>query len=99
MSKELALEKQKSYIFELKSFLRETACDDADTADPMRASSIPLLIWNRENNYLQFWQEKLATSKKLDFYRKFKQGFYSSTSVDILRNTGTRKFLMKTLYK
>ena len=95
MSKELALEKRKSYIFELKSFLRETACDNADTTDPMRASTISLLIRNIENNYLQFRKEELATSIKLDFYCKFNQGICSSTSVDILRNTGTRKFFMK----
>ena len=64
MSKELALEQRKSYIFELKSFLRETACDSADTTDPMRASTIPLLIRNIENKYLQFWKKELATSKK-----------------------------------
>ena len=34
MSKELALEQRKSYIFELKLFRRETACDNADTTDP-----------------------------------------------------------------
>ena len=61
----------------------------------MRASTIPLLIRSIENKYLQFWKEELATSKKLDFYCKFKQGFYSSTSVDILRNTGARKVFMK----
>ena len=49
---------------------------------------MPLLIRSIENYYLKFWQEELATWKKLGFYRKFKPGFYISTSVDILRNTG-----------
>ena len=78
MSKELALEKPKSYIFQLTEnhFSEKTASDNADTADSMIASTIPLLTRNTENNYLQFWQEELATSKDPDFYRKFSQGFH-----------------------
>ena len=40
-----------------------------------------------ENNYLNFWQEEINTSIKLDFYRLYKTGFCTSSYVDILRNT------------
>ena len=39
------------------------------------------------NNYLNFWEEEINTSMKLDFYRLYKTGFCTSSYVDILRNT------------
>ena len=44
-----------------------------------------------ENNYLNFWEEEINTSMKLDFYRLYKTGFCTSSYVDILRNTQIRK--------
>ena len=48
-----------------------------------------------ENNYLNFWQEEINTSMKLDFYRLYKTGFCTSSYVDILRNTQIRKDFIK----
>ena len=48
-----------------------------------------------ENNYLNFWQEEINTSMKLDFYHLYKTGFCTSSYVDILRNTQIRKDFIK----
>ena len=44
---------------------------------------------------MKFWQGEITASKKLDFYRKFKQDFSVSSYIDILRNRGTRKSFVK----
>ena len=48
-----------------------------------------------ENNYLNFWEEEINTSMKLDFYRLYKTGFCTGSYVDILRNTQIRKDFIK----
>ena len=53
------------------------------------------VLKNIEINYLKFWQGEITASKKLDFYRKFKQDFSVSSYIDILRNRGTRKSFVK----
>ena len=58
-------------------------------------SSIAQVLKNIENNYFKFWQGEITASKKLDFYRKFKQDFSVSSYIDILRNRGTRKSFVK----
>ena len=63
--------------------------------EPLSNSSIAQVLKNIENNYLKFWQGEITASKKLDFYRKFKQDFSVSSYIDILRNRGTRKSFVK----
>ena len=90
IAKELDLENRKSYISEIKSYLRETESKNHETLERLSNSSIAQVLKNIENNYLKFWQGEITASKKLDFYRKFKQDFS-----DILRNRGTRKSFEK----
>ena len=95
IAKELDLENRKSYISEIKSYLRETESKNHKTLEPLSNSSIAQALKNIENNYLKFWQGEITASKKLDFYRKFKQDFSVSSYIDILRNRGTRKSFVK----
>ena len=66
-----------------------------ETLEPLSNSSIAQVLKNIENNYLKFWQGEITASKKLDFYRTFKQDFSVSSYIDILRNRGTRKSFVK----
>ena len=95
IAKELDLENRKSYISEIKSYLRETESKNHETLEPLSNSSIAQVLKNIENNYLKFWQGEITASKKLDFYRKFKQDFSVSSYIYILRNRGTRKSFVK----
>ena len=96
ISKDLDLENKKSYISELKSFLRGTGCyTNTENLDSIRTSTIVQIMRKLENNYLNFWQEEINTSIKLDFYRLYKTGFCTSSYVDILRNTQIRKDFIK----
>ena len=47
------------------------------------------------NNYLNFWQEEINTSKKLNFYHSYKTWFCASSCIDKFRNTQIRKDFMK----
>ena len=96
ISKDLDLENKRSYISELKSFLRGTGCyTNTENLDSIRTSTIAQIMRKLENNYLNFWQEEINTSMKLDFYLLYKTGFCTSSYVDILRNTQIRKDFIK----
>ena len=96
ISKDLDLENKKSYISDLKSFPRGTGCyTNTENLDSIRTSTIAQIMRKLENNYLNFWQEEINTSMKLDFYRLYKTGFCTSSYVDILRNTQIRKDFIK----
>ena len=96
ISKDLDLENKKSYISELESFLRGTGCyTNTENLDSIRTSTIAQIMRKLENNYLNFWEEEINTSMKLDFYRLYKTGFCTSSYVDILRNTQIRKDFIK----
>ena len=97
ISKDLDLENKKSYISELKSFLQGTGCHtNTKNLDIIRTSTIAQIMKKFENNYLNFWQEEVNTSMKLDFYRfLYKTGFCASSYVDILRNTQIKKNFIK----
>ena len=71
-------------LSELKTYLRETGCYDSDILDFMRQSTITHTIKNLENNYVNFWQNEINSSEKLDFYRIFTQGFHASSYVNKL---------------
>ena len=84
-----------SHSQKIKSYLRETQSKNHETLEPLSNSSIAQVLKNIENNYLKFWQGEITASKKLDFYRKFKQDFSVNSYIDILRNRGTRKSFVK----
>ena len=72
ISKDLDLENKKSYISELKSFLRGTGCyTNTKNLDSIRTSTIAQIMRKLENNYLNFWEEEINTSMKLGFYRLY----------------------------
>ena len=69
ITKDLELEKGKSYIGELKSFLRVTGCKtNTENLDSIRKSTITQIMRKLDNSYLNFCQEEINASKKLDFY-------------------------------
>ena len=59
ISKQLDMENKKSYISELKTYLRETGCYDSDTLGFMRTKYNTSYNKNLENNYAIFWQNKI----------------------------------------
>ena len=71
-------------LSELKTYLRETGCYDSDILDFMRQSTITHTIKNLENNYVNFWQNEINSSEKLDFYRIYTQGFHAGSYVNKL---------------
>ena len=48
---------------------------NTENLDSIRTSTIAQIMRKLENNYLNFWQEEINTSMKLDFYRLYKTGF------------------------
>ena len=52
IAKELDLENRKSYISEIKSYLRETESKNYETLEPLSNSSIAQVLKSIENNYL-----------------------------------------------
>ena len=75
-----------------------TGCyTNTENLDSIRTSTIAQIMRKLENNnyYLNFWQEEINTSMKLDFYCLYKTGFCASSYVDILRNTQIRKDFIK----
>ena len=78
ISKQLETENQKSFVNELKSFLRITECQHTLTSESLRTNTLA--------NLLSKITDKLNNSKKLNFYKRIKMGFYASNYTDILKN-------------
>ena len=95
ISKQLDMENRKSYISELKTYLRVTGCYDSDTLGFMRQNTIIHMIKNLENNYMIYWQNEINSSEKLIFYRMYKQGFRTSNYINILKNAQERQSFAK----
>ena len=92
ISKQLETENQKSFVNELKSFLRITECQHTLTSESLRTNTLANLLSKITDNYLKFWQTELNNSKKLDFYKRIKKGFYASNYIDMLKNYARKSF-------
>ena len=92
ISKQLETENQKSFVNELKLFLRITECQHTLTSESLRTNTLANLLSKITNNYLKFWQTGLNNSKKLDFYKRIKKGLYASNYIDILKNDARKSF-------
>ena len=92
ISKQLESENQKSFVNELKSFLRETDCQNTLTNDSLRTNSLANMLNKITDSYLKFWQTELNNSPKLDFYRKIKNDFCASNYIDILKSDDRKSF-------
>ena len=94
MSKHLHVINNSSFYSNFMGMLEKYYSSDLNPEN-FSNETIRQIETNMKNKYLRFWQHNLEHSKKLDFYKVFKNEYSSSNYLTHLRNFPDRRNLVK----
>ena len=95
ISKETSSKLSNSYNNNIVEILKFGNCYNLRNSETLSNEIISDIICKIKTKYIDFWKTKVETSKRLDFFKQFKQSFSPEPFLDSLNNFNIKRDYMK----
>ena len=95
ISKETSSKLSNSYNNNIVEILKFGTCYNLRNSGTLSNEIISDIICKIKTKYIDFWKTKVETSKRLDFFKQFKQNFSTEPFLDSLNNFNIKRVYIK----